>query len=78
MQGLEEGSRNRKPELCVVLIPPVVHNRKEADGNALSLNSVFGSAKATQEADNVVMVQIGKKVSGVCQATNPRCRACEV
>ena len=26
----------------------------------MSLNSVFGSAKATQEADNVIMVQVGK------------------
>jgi len=35
----------------------VVHPRKEADGVVLSANSVFGSAKATQEADNVIIVQ---------------------
>lgn len=46
--------------------------RKEADGQALSLNSVFGSAKATQEADNVLMVQIGKNVSTRARHPHPR------
>ncbi|KAF0852663.1 mitochondrial Twinkle helicase [Andalucia godoyi] len=35
----------------------VVHPRKEDDDLPLSLASVFGSAKATQEADNVVFIQ---------------------
>lgn len=38
----------------------IIHPRKEDEGHALSTSSVFGSAKATQEADNVVMVQQGK------------------
>jgi twinkle protein len=38
----------------------IIHPRKEDDGTALSTASVFGSAKATQEADNVVIVQKGK------------------
>eukprot|EP01083_Nonionella_stella_P238747 836449_1 len=35
----------------------VIHPRKEQDGSPLGLSSVFGSAKATQEADNVVVLQ---------------------
>lgn len=35
----------------------VVHPRKENDGEAIQLASVFGSAKATQEADNVLLLQ---------------------
>ncbi|KAK1934719.1 putative DNA polymerase I [Babesia divergens] len=35
----------------------VVHPRKEADGTALGLSSVFGSVKSTQEADNVLILQ---------------------
>jgi len=38
----------------------IIHPRKEDEGHALSTSSVFGSAKATQEADNVIMVQQGK------------------
>jgi twinkle protein len=38
----------------------IIHPRKEDDGTPLSTASVFGSAKATQEADNVVIVQRGK------------------
>jgi twinkle protein len=36
----------------------VVHPRKE-DRESLDMNSVFGSAKVTQEADNVVILQKG-------------------
>lgn len=39
----------------------VIHPRKEDDGRALSTSSVFGSAKATQEADNVIIIQQGKQ-----------------
>lgn len=40
----------------------VIHPRKEPYGQALSLSSVFGSAKATQEADNVFIVQTVSEV----------------
>lgn len=33
----------------------VIHPRKENEG--LTINSVFGSAKATQESDNVLIIQ---------------------
>lgn len=41
----------------------VIHPRKEPQDAPLSLSSVFGSAKATQEADNVLILQSinGKK-----------------
>jgi len=35
----------------------IVHPRKEALGQALSIASIFGTAKATQEADNVYLLQ---------------------
>jgi len=35
----------------------VMHPRKEDDMNELNNNSIFGGAKATQEADNVLIVQ---------------------
>ncbi|CAM9440663.1 unnamed protein product [Phaeothamnion confervicola] len=37
----------------------VIHPRKEDEGAKLTLSSVFGSAKATQEADLVVILQKG-------------------
>lgn len=37
----------------------VIHPRKEQDNSSLGLASVFGSAKATQEADNVLIIQSG-------------------
>jgi len=37
----------------------IIHPRKEEDGTTLSTSSVFGTAKATQEADNVLIVQKG-------------------
>ncbi|OQR96724.1 twinkle protein [Thraustotheca clavata] len=40
-----------------VHITLVVHPRKEQDDTDLSLSSVFGTAKATQEADNVLILQ---------------------
>lgn len=39
----------------------VIHPRKEDDGRALSTSSIFGTAKATQEADNVIIIQQGKQ-----------------
>lgn len=35
----------------------VVHPRKEDEGTRLGLSSIFGSAKATQEADLVLILQ---------------------
>ncbi len=35
----------------------VVHPRKEDESSALSISSFFGSAKATQEADTVIIIQ---------------------
>jgi twinkle protein len=35
----------------------VIHPRKEADRSSLGVSSIFGSAKATQEADNVYIIQ---------------------
>ena len=43
-----------------VHISIVVHPRKQEDHALLGLASVFGTAKATQEADNVVIIQRGK------------------
>lgn len=37
----------------------VIHPRKE-DGEALSTNSIFGGAKASQEADNILILQTHK------------------
>lgn len=42
-----------------VSVSVVIHPRKEPSGSSLSLSSVFGSAKATQEADNVWILQVG-------------------
>lgn len=35
----------------------MIHPRKEQEDSDLSITSVFGSAKATQEADNVLIIQ---------------------
>lgn len=35
----------------------VIHPRKERDTEDLSTSSIFGSAKASQEADNVLIIQ---------------------
>lgn len=40
-----------------VHITLVVHPRKEAEHESLSLASIYGSAKATQEADTVLILQ---------------------
>lgn len=42
----------------------VIHPRKERQGEHLGLNSVFGGAKATQEADNVLMLQDYRESQG--------------
>ena len=46
-----------------VHISLVIHPRKTDDDTLLNTSSVFGTAKATQEADNVVIIQRGKKTS---------------
>lgn len=35
----------------------MVHPRKEQETSRLSISSIYGSAKATQEADTVVIIQ---------------------
>jgi twinkle protein len=45
-----------------VHITLVVHPRKEAENVNLGISSVFGTAKATQEADNVIIVQATSEV----------------
>merc|ERR1719158_1335923 len=35
----------------------VIHPRKDAEGEMLSVHSVYGGGKATQEADNVMLLQ---------------------
>ena len=40
-----------------VHITLVIHPRKEMDRVPLGISSVFGTAKATQEADNVLILQ---------------------
>lgn len=51
-------------EFCTkrdVHVSLVVHPRKEDDDQRLMISSVFGTAKATQEADNVIALQRTKK-----------------
>ena len=45
-----------------VHITLVIHPRKEEEGKAMSMMSVFGSAKMTQEADLVMILQKGESV----------------
>ena len=40
-----------------VHITLVIHPRKEHDSHALGVASIFGGAKATQEADNILIIQ---------------------
>lgn len=42
----------------------VIHPRKEDDDKELQTASIFGSAKASQEADNVLILQDRKLVTG--------------
>ncbi|XP_063228934.1 uncharacterized protein LOC134534399 [Bacillus rossius redtenbacheri] len=42
----------------------VMHPRKERDSDDLSVSSIFGSAKAAQEADNILIIQ-DKRLSSV-------------
>jgi twinkle protein len=41
----------------------VIHPRKERDDEDLTTNSIFGGAKASQEADNVLIIQDKRLVS---------------
>ncbi|GAM20688.1 hypothetical protein SAMD00019534_038630 [Acytostelium subglobosum LB1] len=43
-----------------VHITVVIHPRKQDIGIPLNINDIFGTAKATQEADNVIIMQNGK------------------
>nr|BAN20714.1 pom1 [Riptortus pedestris] len=42
---------------CNCHVTLVIHPRKERDGEQLTPNSIFGGAKAAQEADNVLIIQ---------------------
>lgn len=51
----------------------IIHPRKERTSEELTTSSIFGSAKASQEADNVLIIQDnrltsirGKKYLQVC------------
>lgn len=46
-----------------VHITLVIHPRKEDEGHKLTTSSIFGSAKATQEADLVVILQVGSQIA---------------
>ena len=35
----------------------VIHPRKEKEAEELTANSIFGGAKASQEADNILIIQ---------------------
>lgn len=35
----------------------IIHPRKEKDGDDLNISSIFGGAKASQEADNILIIQ---------------------
>ena len=35
----------------------IIHPRKEKEGEQLNISSIFGGAKASQEADNIVIIQ---------------------
>ena len=52
-----------------VHITLVIHPRKEAELRPLGVSSVFGSAKATQEADNVVILQAPSSPAALSTAT---------
>jgi hypothetical protein len=47
----------------------VIHPRKEDDKAALSIASIFGTAKATQEADMVIILQVGRNVIPIMPRT---------
>ena len=49
-----------------VHITLVIHPRKEDEGHKLTTSSIFGSAKATQEADLVVILQVGTLPQSPC------------
>ena len=40
----------------------VIHPRKEEEGLPLTMSSIFGTAKATQEADLVLILQVRKEL----------------
>ena len=42
---------------CNCHVTLVIHPRKERDMEDLTINSIFGGAKATQEADNILIIQ---------------------
>lgn len=68
------GSKIRQSQLSGDLQQPTIAmllllyiQKKVPDGQLLSINSVFGGAKATQEADNVLILQV-KSSSAINQS----------
>lgn len=55
-----------------VHISVVIHPRKEPEDQALQMSSVFGTAKATQEADNVLIIQNAKDRGKVLEVKKNR------
>lgn len=55
MQRLRAFSTERNVHVSLV-----VHPRKEDDNSEIQTSSIFGSAKATQEADSVIILQKGR------------------
>lgn len=43
----------------------IIHPKKEKDTDDLTISSIFGSAKASQESDNIMIIQ--KNMSGSLQ-----------
>jgi twinkle protein len=50
-----------------VHVTVVIHPRKESESSELTTASIFGTAKATQEADNVLILQSGHGSSKLLQ-----------
>lgn len=72
MMGMSEDSRNMdrfwKQDLIIANfrsfatrknchVTLVIHPRKERDAEDLTMSSIFGGAKASQEADNILIIQ---------------------
>ncbi|CAI8047719.1 Twinkle protein, mitochondrial [Geodia barretti] len=55
-----------------VHVTVVIHPRKESESSELTTASIFGTAKATQEADNVLILQSGHGSSKLLQVTKNR------
>eukprot|EP00731_Ephydatia_muelleri_P036140 Em0205g3a len=55
-----------------VHVTVVIHPRKEEESNALTTASIFGTAKVSQEADNIMILQAPDKNNKFLQVTKNR------